>query len=580
MVTVSGSAAGVPGKSTTVEVIVSAPDFQFKASTNSLSVDQGTSQSATYTAVPLSGFSSDVSVAISGSTVSGLTLSLSSNTIPGSSGSVTLTATNTNAAPGTYSYTVTGTSGSISHSQPLAVTVPAPDFQILAVPGVESEVPVGASGSTVVQVNSLHGFSGTVMITAQLIPTGIIGPFVGPMNLLFSPTLTVTPTTPGASSVTVTDPKNAALGNYTVLFTGTSASPSLQHSVPFNFTLVDFSSAITKTSYHPTPCAPIAGARYPSACRDGGFTIINSLGGKTGFNTSTLGSQFIGYNCVNTPIAAINPFGVTCVDYQEFWPNGTLVSKADIKAGFAPIAQFTPRFAFPVPNDSLMCLLFSAGNVGLPIPPELAAVYNTSPGSFATGFNGNNAGNSTDLPQVLDPSSPAGSTGLPCDGSDSDAFRTFAFPQTIPGVYHVFLDVAISVLDHPIGNITIIVAQPPVFNQVHFKHHLSFSASGGVLSITVGITNPDPNIGETAFVRATITGNGVSIPGVTATISLAPGQTINNLVINIPLSASMIGQTFNVKLVIFWGSGSKSPRAQSVASIGGVPTTGTVTIVA
>jgi hypothetical protein len=119
-----------------------------------------------------------------------------------------------------------------------------------------------------------------------------------------------------------------------------------------------------------------------------------------------------------------------------------------------------------------------------------------------------------------------------------------------------------------------------VFNQVHFKHHLSFSAESGVLSITVGITNPDPNIGETAFVRATITGNGVSIPGVTATVSLAPGQTINNLVINIPLSASMIGQTFNVKLVIFWGSDSKAPRAQSVASILGVPTTGTVTIVA
>jgi len=445
----------------------------------------------------------------------------------------------------------------------------------LAVPGVESEVPVGASGSTVVQVNSLHGFSGTVAITAQLIPTGIIGSFVGPMNLLFNPTLAVTPTTPGASSVTVTDPKNAALGNYTVLFTGSFGA--LRHSVPFNFTLVDFSSAITKTTYNPTPCAPIAGATYPSACRDAGTIIIQSLGGKTGFNTSTLGSQFVGYNCVNTPIAALNPRAVTCVDYQEYWPNGTLVSRADIKAGLAPIAAFSPRFAFPVSNDSLMCLLFSAGNVGLPIPTDLAAVYNTSPGAFALGFNGFNAGNQTDLPQVLDPSSPASATGLPCDGSDADAFRTFAFPQTIPGTYKVFVDAAISVLDHPLGNVTIIVPQPPAFNQVHFKHHLSFSKDNGVQTITVGITNPNTNIGLTAFVRATIVGGGVSLSSVTTTVSLAPGQTINNLAITIPLSPSMIGQTFTLKVVIFWGSDSKAARATSTATISPA-TTGTFTV--
>jgi hypothetical protein len=514
-----------------------------------------------------------------------LTVALSASTIPAASGSVTFTATaSSTVTPNTYVYTVTGSSGSNSHTQTINVVVPAPDFALFAVPGVESEVPVSLSASTVVEARSLNSFSGTVNLSAQLVTNGIIGPFVGPMNILLNPSVPVTTTTSGTTTLQVTDTKSAALGNYTVIITATSGS--LTHTTVFNFTLVDFSASITKTTFIPTPCAPIPGARYPGSCRDNAIINIASQGGLTGFNTSTLGSQFVGYNCVNTPIAAINPFGNTCVDYTEYYANGTLVPRALIKAGIAPIAQFTPRFAFPVPSNSLMCLLFSAGNAGLSIPPELAAVYNTQPGAFAGGFNGFNNGNLTDLPQFLDPTSPPGSTGLPCDGSDNDFFRTFSFPQTVPGTYKVFLDSSISVLDHPLGNITIIVPQAPQFTQLHFSHHLSLAKNAGVQTFVVGIFNPNPDVTLRAFVRITGVGSFgdkfvcslTSVLCPETIVSLAPLQTLNNIAITLNLGSFPVGETFTFSAVIVWGA-TRAVRATSTTPVSpDIPTSGSFTL--
>jgi hypothetical protein len=93
------------------------PDFTLAASPASVSG----AGSATVTVGALNGFSSAVSLSVSGAP-SGATASLSPASVTGS-GSSTLTLTPGSAAAGTYALTVTGTSGSLSHTATLSWTI-------------------------------------------------------------------------------------------------------------------------------------------------------------------------------------------------------------------------------------------------------------------------------------------------------------------------------------------------------------------------------------------------------------------------------------------------------------------------
>jgi hypothetical protein len=470
---------------------------------------------------------------------------------------------------------VTGTSGLLSHSVPISVTVPPPDFLVAAVPDRNSEVPAGVSASTVVHVISINNFFGTVNLNAVLSTSaGIVGPFVGPMNVALdgrTPPISVfVPAGSEAlSTLTVSTPKNPALGNYTVNLSGNSGA--LSHTGSFTFTLVDFSANITKTHFVAYQCG--------NRCRDSALIETSALGGNTGWGAAELGNQFLGFNCLRKPIPAINPRSLTCIDFQEFYSNGTQVPASEIIAGRAPIANFVPRFGFPVPNNSPVCLALSI------------VVLNDPDFGFLNGFNGNNPGNQTNLPpgsfglpSLGDQGFP-GSTGLPCIGDDFDLFRANAFPQTVPGNYTVFIDVSWSVLDHPIGIVTIEVPVPPQITQLHFLHHLSLSKSGGAQTFVVGIFNPNSDLSLNAFVRirgATDTGlDHFTVTSLPTLVTIAPQRAVNNIVIVLDLTAfgNTVGLTFTFSVTILWGPAGRPARALSTTPASpDIPTSGTFTV--
>jgi hypothetical protein len=138
--------------------------------------------------------------------------------------------------------TLTGTSGSLNHMAIVALTLtaaaPAPDFSLTVAP-TSLALTAGAAGhAVVVNANALNGFTASVNVTLNGLPTGVTA---NPS------TLTLTPGT--AQNVTLTASSTAATGTPTVTFTGTSGD--LIHSATLQLNVsVATAVGIDVTTYH------------------------------------------------------------------------------------------------------------------------------------------------------------------------------------------------------------------------------------------------------------------------------------------------------------------------------------------
>ena len=197
------------------------PDFSLSASPASQTVTTGNSTSYTVTVTPSGGFSSDVTLSVSG-VPSGASADFTPNPITGGSGSSTLLVNSGSAAAGTYTLTITGSAigGAITHTTTVTLTITAPsagDFSISASPGTV----VTRTNSTAlytVSVTPSGGFSGNVTLSVSGVPGGASGSF--------SPN----PIAGGSSTLSVST-GSAAIGNYTLTITGTSGVLSHSTSV-------------------------------------------------------------------------------------------------------------------------------------------------------------------------------------------------------------------------------------------------------------------------------------------------------------------------------------------------------------
>jgi hypothetical protein len=122
--TVTGT-SGTLTHSTSVQLIVTAPDFSISASPSSRSVRRGSSTTYTSTVTALNGFAGTVTLSVTGCPASSTcTLSPTSLTLPPSPANSTLTVSTTTKTPtGTRTLTITGTSGSLQHSTSVSLTV-------------------------------------------------------------------------------------------------------------------------------------------------------------------------------------------------------------------------------------------------------------------------------------------------------------------------------------------------------------------------------------------------------------------------------------------------------------------------
>ncbi len=232
-----------------------------------------TGQTVSLAATAVNGFSSAVTVTISG-LPTGVAASPTTLTLtPGAAKTVTLTAGGT-AAAGASTVTFTGTSGASSHTAAVALTVsapPSPDFSLVLSPTSLSLASGGAGAPVSVTANAMGSFSGTVAVAITGLPAGVTA---NPASLSLKPGT--------AQSTTLTAAATAAAGMANLTFTGTSGSLSHAATLALTILMAGATTAPDVTTYH-----------YDNA-RDGlnaAETILtpnnvnSTLFGKVGFDT-------------------------------------------------------------------------------------------------------------------------------------------------------------------------------------------------------------------------------------------------------------------------------------------------------
>ncbi len=204
-VTLTGT-SGSKTVTTTLTLGVYVPTFTLY-SYNSVSLGQGTSATAYVSINPQYGFNGNVTLAATG-LPAGVTATFSPNPTNGST-TVTFTASST-ATLGQYTVTLTGTSGTQTASTTLSLGVYVPTFTLYA---GSATIGQGTSGSSYVTISPQYGFNGSVTLAASGLPNGV--------TATFSPN----PTTGyGSSNIIFTASSSAAIGQYTVVITGTSGT--------------------------------------------------------------------------------------------------------------------------------------------------------------------------------------------------------------------------------------------------------------------------------------------------------------------------------------------------------------------
>jgi hypothetical protein len=234
-------ASGTLSTSTTVALTVTASggstDGTFTLSAAAaVTIAQGSTQTITVTPSSANNFTGSVQISMSG-LPSGVTVSPATATVAvGSSTTFTLTAS-ADAAVGTTNVKVYGTSGTLSASTSVELTVtasgPAPpptnaDFTLKATPSTLALAP-GASGQVTLSSTAIDGFSGTIAVAVDGLPTGVT---VSPS------TLSMTPNNPLVVTLTAAIDASATATPVQVRFIGTSGTLSHTATVQLTITVV------------------------------------------------------------------------------------------------------------------------------------------------------------------------------------------------------------------------------------------------------------------------------------------------------------------------------------------------------
>ena len=213
--TITGTGGGLT-HTTTVTLVVNtavSPNFTISATPSSQSVTQGGPTSYTVTVNPSGGFTSNVTLSVTG-LPSGASATFGTNPIAGGSGSSAMNVSTSSSTPaGTYTLTITGTGGGLTHSTTVTLVVNASgtgNFSVSASPSSRT-VMTGTAASYTVTVTPSGGFNSSVTLSVSGLPSGA--------NATFSPN----PISGGSGSSTmhVTTSSSTPAGNYTLTITGT-----------------------------------------------------------------------------------------------------------------------------------------------------------------------------------------------------------------------------------------------------------------------------------------------------------------------------------------------------------------------
>jgi subtilase family serine protease len=208
---------GTPNGSGLINALLSTigtPGFGLTASPAMFSAVQGSSETSTITSTVLNGFASGITLTATGQPT-GVTVTLSPNSITGAGSSTMMIAVAATTAVGTYNIKVTGISGSITEivTVTLVVSKAPPNFAISASP-TTIKVARGSSGTSTITSTISGGFDSSVAISATGYPIGV--------TVTFSPKTIPAPGS-GTSTMKITVGKEVALGDHTITINATGA---------------------------------------------------------------------------------------------------------------------------------------------------------------------------------------------------------------------------------------------------------------------------------------------------------------------------------------------------------------------
>jgi hypothetical protein len=215
------------------------PDFTITASPETLSIEQGHSNTSVITVTSVNGFDKQVDLAVSSASISGVSATLNPNNVsleskPDDFSILTLDIAS-DAVIGSYAISVTGTDGSLQHTANITLTVTAPpvpsepDFSINASPTTLT-IEQGDTANSTIIVTSLRDFNAAVDLT--LTPESIAGATLS----LDSTQITPAPNDFATSTLTIEIAADASPNEYSITVMGTSGA--LQRSVTIFLTII------------------------------------------------------------------------------------------------------------------------------------------------------------------------------------------------------------------------------------------------------------------------------------------------------------------------------------------------------
>jgi hypothetical protein len=227
-VTASGTSAGLTRSGNLALTVHSLQDFGMTLSPASITANAGGSNSTfAVTTTSQHGFSSSITITLSGLPSGATTSPASPFTVAaGSTQSVVLSVPST-VAPGNFTLMVSGTSAALTHSASLALTVdPLSDFSIAALPSTVTANAGGSSSAFAVSITGQNGFADPVMVTLSGLPAGSTTTPPSPFSVA-----------PGNSqTVNLSVPPTVFAGNFTLTASGNSAA--LTHSIQIPLTVL------------------------------------------------------------------------------------------------------------------------------------------------------------------------------------------------------------------------------------------------------------------------------------------------------------------------------------------------------
>ena len=209
-VAINGTSGTLPGSTTISVTVKAAPSFTLSALPTTVSVVQGSTGTSTITVTGANGFTGSVTLAATG-LPTGVTASFAAGTVSGTQ-VLTLTASATATLGGPVTVTINGTSASLSASTTIALTVKPPQSFTLSASPASVTVAEGGSGTSTITVTDVNGYTGSVVLSASGLPSGVTAGFAAG-------------TVSGTQVVTLTANATATLGG-PVTVTITGAPPS------------------------------------------------------------------------------------------------------------------------------------------------------------------------------------------------------------------------------------------------------------------------------------------------------------------------------------------------------------------